>query len=320
MSDTEDAKRPAGKGGDLWAGKKPGCRGKTPSPVAIVFGLNLVRLRRTFLWTTALGTSAIKNLTNYPIYRLLLQTCRVDLLKHTRSITLGTTPLNFASGAPRTMVGLLEGRFDAVRFMTCLKKMMPAKMGRVKAVYVSGKRALEVQPTGGSMFCVIAPTPNVLAVARPGYARLAAPGEPHFGKRALAKSLKKANRQALVWGAFSGSLVGRAGPGMAASPIGAMANTRWGTFQGDVMPGSRWVGKIRITSNTAKDAKQLVQFINILKRTQPAPPSAMFKKPRQPPAPGPLGNLKVKSSGAEVVVSLSLTEAELKKMLSLAGK
>jgi hypothetical protein len=216
-------------------------------------------------------------------------------------------------------VGLLEGAFDAVRFMTCLKRMMPRKMGLVKAVYVQGKRALEVKPAGGSMFCLMAPTPNMLAVARPGYAHLAASGEPHFGKRALAKSLKKANRQALAWGAFAGSLVGRAGPGMAASPIGALANTRWGTYQGDVMPGGKWVIKIRITARTANDAKQVVQFINMLKRTQPAPPSGTAKKPKPPPTPGPMRNLKVKSSGADVVVTLSLTEAELKKMLSLTG-
>lgn len=318
--DAEDARRPARKGRRLWAGAKPGCRGKRGRPVTIAFGLNLTRLRRTFLWTTATGTDTLKNLTKYPIYRLLLQNCRVDLLKHTRSITLGTTPLGFASAAPRVVVGLLEGRFDAMRLMTCLKRMMPRKIGRVKAVYVTGKRALEVQAKGESPFCLLAPTPNMLAVARPGYAHLAASGEPHFGKSGLAKSLKKANRQALAWGAFAGSLVGRAGPGMAVSPMGAMANTRWGTYHADVMPGGRWVLKLHITARTPKDAKQLMQLIQMLKRTQPAPPAAMFKKRKQPTPAGPLRNLKAKSSGSDVVVSVSLTEAELRKMFSLTGK
>lgn len=312
---TEPEARPQRRGPDPWAGAKPGCRGTTGRTVSIVFGLNLQKLRRSFIWTSAAGADTLKNLTRYPVYRLLLAHCRVDLLKHTRSLSVGATSFTFAGATPDVVAALLEGSFDPVRLMACLKRTLPKNVGSATPIHVSGRRALEVRSQASNPFCLVAVGANTLAVARPAHARPTVSGEPHFGNPRLARSLKKANRQALAWGAFAGSLVGRSYPSAAATPFGVLARTEWGTFQADEMSNGNWVAKLRITTRTPRDAKLLLQLIQPFRQSAARAAGGASTKKTSVPSPSLWRNIAVKASGPDFEATLKLPGVVVRTML-----
>jgi hypothetical protein len=300
-----EKKEPARKGVEKPAARvAPGAAG----PVNVSVGIDVAKLRSTFLWKKLTGSEKFKKALQKESYQKLMKTCKIDPMKDITSVIVGVGG-KLGGDKDQKWAFLIKGKFDTAKLLTCAKAGLAAEKKKAEEAKVAGKPSLSFTTKKGEKVHIIAVTKDTLAMASDGLEKAAANGTASFGSGSLAAALKRADKSGLVWGGLGTVAVpGGAMPG----PLAKLKEVKSANFS--VVPKAQaWNINVTVDAGADDVANQLVQFINVAKMGMAMKAAKGGSGPKAQ-AMALLKNLTVKTNGSKINLALPMPVAFIKKM------
>ncbi len=294
--------------------KKIDARAATPGgskEVNVAIGLNIDKLRQTFLWKMIAENPKIKEALNNDGYKVFTEVCKVDPMKDISSVVFGMG----GDGDDKKFGVYIKGKFDTEKLMACGKGAMEKAKKTVSEKKVGGKSALMLKSDKekNEEVFIIAVAKDTIGVASKGLENVVAAGQGSFGNASLAAMVKSVEKNALLWGGMGKIKIPAGGGGKMDALLGKMGDLKGGNLTVKTASGN-WDLEVMVDAGTKEAATKLEQLLNFAKMGlamqaakggSDGPPEALVEA---------LKKLKSSTDGSKITLSISMPEAMLKKM------
>jgi len=299
------------KGDDTKKADAPAVTPGGSKGVNVAIGLNIEKLRQTFLWKMIAENPKIKEALNNDGYKVFTEVCKVDPMKDISSVVFGMG----GDGDDKKFGVFIKGKFDTEKLMACGKGAMEQAKKPVSETKVGGKSALMFKSDKDKKeeVFIIAVAKDTMGVASKGLENVVATGQSSFGNASLAAMVKSVEKPALLWGGMGKIKIPAGGGGKMDALLGKMGDLKGGNFTVKTASG-KWDLNVMVDAGTKEAAKKLEQLINFAKMGlamqaakggSDGPPEALVEA---------LKKLKSSTDDSKITLSISLPEAMLKKM------
>jgi len=284
-----------------------------PVTVQLVLGLNIAKLRKTFLWKQLLSLKMVQTVLSGKTYTQLKTALGKDPIQLVDSahVLLGGTSLNDIK-KPEHLAISISGRFDAG---ATLKKLMsiPVTPGMPKPALtkINGKDAIRGKGKKGDGFALVAMNKNTIVMCSESMLPIVTRGDITGGSAAIKAQIKALDPKSLAWLVFGGVTVplGNAG---AVPALAALKKIQGGSV---VLSNgkARWTLVNRLDVGTPQAANSLMQLANMMKMTLGKGGAGAGNAPAAMGA--ILKNLTVVTQGQILIGTIALPEAAVKKLV-----
>jgi hypothetical protein len=233
---------------------------QSKGPINLSVGLNVAKLRSTFLWKKITESKKVKELLQKEGYKMITQTCKVDPMKDIESVIIGVGgSVLGGSGKKDAFAFVIKGKFDTQKIMTCAKTAMKKEKEKFEEVTVGGKKGLAITTKKKEKVHLLPANKNTMVVASATLSKAAAGADPTFGNPALAQALKKADKSGLLWGAMGAIKIPA---GKVPPMLGQLNSLKGGSFS-MVPKGDNWKLVVMVDAGEASVAQKLTQIVNM---------------------------------------------------------
>lgn len=293
-------------------------------PVGVNMGLNVAKIRKTFLWQMFMGMPPIQKAQKHDVYAKMRDVCKFDLFNQVDAIVVGFKDAkSLMKGPPKkTFVVLVKGRFKAEPVLGCVKAELAkdkAKGPAIKEVKAGGKPALAFVDKDDT-FYMSAPAADMLAIGGADMLKVMGGADINFGSQALSKLTSGLNRDAALWGAFTEVPIPAEATAKLPPMVGGLTSVKGGAFHIDPVA-ENWNILVHVVMGTPKAVDSLKKLIDLAKM---APMMAQQSGKPIPPdkkmAFDLLSKLNVTTKGSSLQLSLSLPQALIQSLAQKAAK
>jgi hypothetical protein len=293
-------------------------------PAGVNIGLNVAKIRTTFLWKMFMGMPPIQKAQSNKIYAKMRDTCKFDMFKQVDSIVIGFKDAkSLMKGPPKkTFAVLVKGKFNAPGVLNCVKaelaKDKPKKV-TIKDVQAGGKPALAFVEKGETYY-MAAPAADTLAIGGKDMLAVLGKTDPNFGSPALTKLTSGLNRGAALWGAFTEVPIPAEAKAKLPPMVGGLTSVKGGAFHIDPV-GGNWNLLIHVVMGTPKAVDSIKKLLDLAKMApMMAQRSGKPIPPKKKLAFDLLSKLRVATKGSSIQLSLSLPQALIQSLAQKAAK